>query len=101
MGSGGRTTIVTCAALFVLTGFIYGLRLDRVPPYLSHDEVAFSLHAHSIAATGRDVNGRRFPLFFQVNSQLWATPVVVYTTAALLKIAPLTETVIRLPSVIV
>lgn len=101
MDSGGRTTIATCAALFVLTGFVYGLRLDRVPPYLSHDEVAFSLHAHSIAATGRDVNGRRLPLFFQVNSQLWATPVVVYATAALLKIAPLTETVIRLPSVLV
>ena len=90
MGSGDRRTMaVTCGVLFALTCVVYGLFLQRVPPYLSHDEIVFSLNAHSIATTGRDANGRLFPLFFEINSQFWATPVVIYTTAVMLKVAQL------------
>ncbi len=93
-----RRTAVVCGALFLATFALYGLSLARTPPYLSHDEVVFSLSAHAIATTARDVKGRLLPLFFEINSLFWATPIVVYTTALLLKIAPLDETVIRLPS---
>ena len=100
MDSGERVrTALVCAALFALTAVVYGVALARVPPYLAHDEVAFSLNAHAIASTGRDVNGRRFPLFFEFPGQFWATPVAVYATAALLTVAPLAETTIRAPSV--
>lgn len=91
------------AALVLAAGtmMLYWQQLERVPPNLSHDEVIYSLHAKSIAATGRDVNGRLMPLFFQVAGGYWATPVSIYVTAAMLTILPLTETVVRMPNVII
>src|SRR5256885_15806375 len=45
---------------------LYFHRLDSVPPYLAHDEIIFSLHAHAIATTWHDLNDRLMPLFFHV-----------------------------------
>ena len=53
-----RATLVACATVFTATCVLYGLFLQRVPPYLSHDEIVFSLSAHSIATTGHDLQGR-------------------------------------------
>jgi 4-amino-4-deoxy-L-arabinose transferase-like glycosyltransferase len=91
--------LIACG-LGAATFLLYFHRLDYVPPYLAHDEIIFSLHGHAIATTWHDVNGRLLPLFFQVTTGYWATPVAIYTTALLLKIAPLTEVVARTPSVL-
>ena len=87
--------ILVALALAIATFVVYFHQIDRVPPHLAHDEVIYSLHAYNIATTGHDVNGRLLPLFFEVNSGYWATPVSIYTTALPLKILPLTETVVR------
>ncbi len=96
-----RTRDADRAAWAVVAGtaLLYGARLSYVPPYLAHDEVLFAMNAHDIAATGRDWHGRLLPLFFQNSDTYWATPIIVYTTAAVLKMLPLGETVIRLVTV--
>lgn len=87
--------------LALATFLLYFDRLDYVPPHLAHDEIIFSLQAHTIATTGHDVNGRLLPLYFEVTSGYWATPVSIYATALFLQVLPLTETVVRTPNVIV
>lgn len=77
---------------------LYAPALQRAPIYLAHDEVIFALNAHQIATTGRDLMGRVFPLYVGF---FWATPLNIYLTAALLKVAPLSEAFIRLPTVLV
>jgi 4-amino-4-deoxy-L-arabinose transferase-like glycosyltransferase len=81
---------------------IYALYLQRSPVYLAHDEVFFALQAHSIASSGHDLNGRFLPLYFQIAAAgFWATPVTIYLTALFLKFLPVSDAVIRLPSVLV
>ena len=93
---------VVLLALAVLA--LYAVWLEHTPPHLHRDEVMFALQAQSIASTGRDVEGRVFPLYFEMRSlgeHVWFHPVLVYFTALFLKVLPFTEAVIRLPSVIV
>ena len=81
---------------------IYGAKLEHTPPDLHRDEVAFALQAQSIASTGHDTEGRRFPLYFHIpafGEDVWFCPMLVYVTAATLKVLPLSETTVRLPSV--
>ena len=93
---------VVLLALAALT--LYGVWIEHTPPHLHRDEVMFALQAQSIASTGRDVEGRVFPLYFEMRSlgeHVWFHPVLVYFTALFLKVLPFTEAVIRLPSAIV
>src|SRR5262249_31635718 len=94
---GAALLAVAVAALAML----YAWRLADAPIYLSHDEVLFALHGQAIVTTGRDLNGRLLPLYFQITSNYWAQPFVVYATAASLAFLPLTEWSIRAPSVVV
>lgn len=87
--------------LVLFSIFLYGTFLSRVPVHLNQDELGFSLNAYSIAKTGFDENGRFMPLYFWHLGVIWATPVIVYLTALVLKILPLSEMAIRLPSAIV
>ena len=84
------TSIVLCSTF-----------LTRVPVHLNQDELGFSLNAYSIAKTGFDENGRFLPLYFWHLGVMWATPIVVYLTALVLKFLPLSEVTIRLPSVFI
>jgi len=92
-------------SLFLLVAFaLYAVDLGRAPIYLHEAEVVFALHAHSIAMTAHDTNGRLLPLYFQVpaiGENVWFHPVIVYFMAPFLRLLPLTESVIRLPSVFV
>lgn len=83
------------------TLLLYAPLLSYVPAYLDHDEIVFSLNAQSIATTGRDVQGRLLPLFFEIAPRFWGTPVIEYTTALVLKILPLSESVVRMPSMLI
>jgi len=90
--------VTTAFALAIGTALVYAPFLQRSPVYLAHDEVIFALNAYSLATTGRDIVGRYLPLYV---GDYWATPLNIYLTALLLKIAPLSEALIRLPSVAV
>jgi 4-amino-4-deoxy-L-arabinose transferase-like glycosyltransferase len=92
---------VIAIVLAASAAFLYGRRLDYAPPHLEIDEVLIALDAHSVATTGHDVRGERLPLYFPVGATSWYQPVIIYLTALVLKIAPLSETSIRIPTVLV
>lgn len=83
---------------------IYVWRLGSAPVHLYNTEVMFGLQAHSIAWTARDVNGRLLPLYFQmrpIGDNVWFQPMLVYLTAPFVRVLPLSEWAIRLPTVMV
>ncbi len=85
----------------IIAVVLYSVYLKEVPIHLNQDELGFSLNAYSIAKTGFDENNRFLPLYFWHLGVMWSTPIIVYLTALVLKILPLTEEVIRIPSVII
>jgi len=86
-------------AVGALALVLYVPGLNRVPPYLHHDEVFFSNQAYAVAKTGRDTAGHFLPAFFEVYPGWWYQPILVYFSALFLTVLPFTETAIRLPSV--
>ncbi len=89
-------------ALAVVVAAFYATRLSYVPIYLIHDEVKFSLQAQSIAASGRDLNGRLLPLYFaEPEFKAGRDPVMIYVTALALKALPLSQFAVRLPTALV
>jgi 4-amino-4-deoxy-L-arabinose transferase-like glycosyltransferase len=83
---------------------LYSIGLDQVPPYLHDAEVQFALHARAIASTAHDTNGRFLPVYFQmpaIGENVWFHPVIVYMTAAVLTLVPLSEASVRFATVLV
>jgi 4-amino-4-deoxy-L-arabinose transferase-like glycosyltransferase len=81
---------------------LYGARLDHTPAHMHRDEALFALQSMSIAATGDDVDGRRLPLYFEMRplgEHVWFQPLLVYATAAVVKLLPASQSTFRLPSV--
>jgi 4-amino-4-deoxy-L-arabinose transferase-like glycosyltransferase len=95
-----RTVTVLLALLLAGSGaWLYLTRLGDVPAYLMHDEVQGALQAHAIATTGRDLSGRLLPLYFtEPEFPPGRDPVLVYVTAAGLKLLPFTEWGTRAPT---
>ena len=91
-----NAALVGVAALVIYAPF-----LSYSPVYLPHDEMFFALQAHAIASSGHDLHGTAAPLYFPILRGYWAQPLLVYFTALFLKVLPLSETSIRLPTVIV
>lgn len=96
-----KLLLIILIVLLLPVLIIYGAFLERTPVHLNQDELGFSLNAYSIAKTGFDESGRFFPLYFWHLGVMWSTPIIVYLTAVVLKTIPLSETAIRVPSVIV
>lgn len=92
------------ALLAAGTLILYTANIGHAPIYLHEAEVLFALHAQSIATTLHDTNGRLLPLYFQmpqIGENVWFHPMAVYAMVPFLKVLPLSETAIRLPSVLV
>ncbi len=108
-----RALAVPAAALaLVATLWLYAHRLDEVPAYLGLDEFHFAVHAHSLATTGRDLNGSLLPVFISLEDPLgdhavlawgttWYHPIGFYAVAAALAALPLSEWTVRLPFVLI
>jgi 4-amino-4-deoxy-L-arabinose transferase-like glycosyltransferase len=96
-----RDRVLVCLllpAVFIL----YAWRLSDTPVALHDAEVLFALHARAIAQTMHDANGRFMPLYFQmpqIGANVWFHPILVYVTAAFLKVLPLSEWAVRSPTV--
>jgi 4-amino-4-deoxy-L-arabinose transferase-like glycosyltransferase len=88
-------------ALVIAAALLYGYRLADAPIHVHYDEVLFGLEADAIARTGRDTNGRTLPLYFQVDTNVWYQPIAIYFSALVLKVLPLSDSAIRLPTVLV
>ena len=96
-----RARSLAIAAVLVAAAILYTARLDRVPPFLSTDETAFALQAHSIATTAHDTNGRLLPVYFQMSGNVWFHPALVYCMAPVLAVVRPTPWAVRLPTVVV
>jgi 4-amino-4-deoxy-L-arabinose transferase-like glycosyltransferase len=99
-----RSRLAPLALLAAGTLILYSANIGHAPIYLHEAEVLFALHAQSIATTLHDTNGRLLPLYFQmpqVGENVWFHPMVVYAMVPFLKVLPLSETAIRLPSALV
>lgn len=92
--------LVTATVLAVGAFVLYAFQLATTPPSLSEDEIVIAMTAQSIATTGTDLFGRRWPLFLQMTEGSWYYPVIVYSIAFVLQVLPLSEFAIRLPTVI-
>ncbi len=79
--------------------------------YFGGDEAHFAVGAHSIVATGRNLNGDFMPVFFNLADPLggkkqpwgdtWYQPLLHYLAAIFVALMPFTVTTIRLPMAIV
>lgn len=95
-------TLAQAAVAAALAGALYAIGLAVSPPHLTHDEIKFALQAKSIADTGRDINGRFLPLYFQEPGfSVGRDPICIYVMAAVLRVLPLSEMSIRLSTAIV
>jgi 4-amino-4-deoxy-L-arabinose transferase-like glycosyltransferase len=93
----GLRTIAIGVLLAVSVATLYATRLGFAPVYLMHDESQFALQAQSIAAIGRDLSGRRLPIYFtEPEFPAGRDPVIIYATAAVLQVLPLSESSVRL-----
>jgi 4-amino-4-deoxy-L-arabinose transferase-like glycosyltransferase len=96
-------------AIAVIAAALYTYGLDRVPAALTLDEAHFSVHAHAIAETGRNLNGQRLPLLISLADpggepitvpwgETYYLPLGIYLIAGALQVLPLDEATVRLPS---
>ena len=70
--------------------------------YLARDEIGFGRQAYTFATTGKDLDGNSFPLFFgEPAYHVGRDPLLIYVTAALLKVFPLSDFIVRLPNALV
>jgi hypothetical protein len=80
--------------------------------YFGGDESHFAIVAHSVATTGRNLNGDFMPLFFKLTDptadlkpmpwgDTWYQPLLFYVIALVLKLAPMSEATVRLPVAII
>ena len=101
-----RPTLLAILLLAAAVAALYAYRLSDSPIYLTPDEVVIGLDAHALATTGADLRGRTLPLYFQIDEfqvkgTIWYQPAIMYLTAAVLTMAPLTEWAIRSPAVVI
>jgi 4-amino-4-deoxy-L-arabinose transferase-like glycosyltransferase len=88
--------------LLVAVAALYSARLDHTPPHLHRDEAVFALQSISVAKTGRDIDGRLLPLYFEMRllrEHVWFQPMLVYLTAPVLAVVQPSQAVFRMPSV--
>jgi 4-amino-4-deoxy-L-arabinose transferase-like glycosyltransferase len=74
-------------------------QLDRVPPSLYWDETSIGYNAWSIATTGRDEHGSRYPYFFKAFGE-YKLPGYIYSSALFTKFLGPSPWAVRLPSAI-
>ncbi|MEO7157685.1 MAG: glycosyltransferase family 39 protein [Vicinamibacterales bacterium] len=98
----GKALVVVALIAGLAAASVYATRLGYAPIYLTHDEVNFSLQAISIAETGRDLNGRWFPVYFsEPEFTAGRDPMMIYVTALALTVLPLSDAAVRLPTALV
>lgn len=99
-----RKSLVRLVLFALAVQVLYASGLGHTPPHLHRDEVEIALQSHALATTGRDVDGRLFPLYFRMHNlgeNVWFHPLIVYVTAVFMWFLPFTEAAIRFPMTVV
>jgi 4-amino-4-deoxy-L-arabinose transferase-like glycosyltransferase len=97
----GRAILIVLLLAAAATA-LYTTRLGTAPRYLARDEIGFGRQAYTFATTGKDLDGNAVPLFFgEPAYHVGRDPLLIYATAALLKVFPLSDVMVRLPNALV
>ncbi len=89
-------------AVLATAAVVYLMRLGSAPLYLAPDEAIIANDAVALARTGRTLDGVLMPLYVFVEvSGNWFMPAIYYVSALFLKVLPLSEWSIRLPTVLI
>lgn len=90
-----RRFAVAFAVGVVLVLVLRFAALGRIPPGVYVDEASYGYNAFSVAQTGHDEHGVRFPVFFAAFGE-YKSPVFIYALAALVKLFGLSIVTARL-----
>ncbi len=96
---------IALAVVLLIATLLYFRNLGSAPLNIGVDEARFTVHAQSLSATSRDIDGARLPLFFHIinplspdnGSDIWWQPMLFYLVAAVFRVAPVSEAAVRLP----
>jgi 4-amino-4-deoxy-L-arabinose transferase-like glycosyltransferase len=99
MKESGKGFWLAAGLLLTITCFAHFWKIGLVPAGLYGDECSIAYNAYSIAETGADEYGTRYPLFFR-GFDNYHDPVMVYTLVPLVSMFGLEEWAVRLPSAI-
>ncbi len=91
-----KTAIILTIIVFLAAGLRF-YKLTQIPPGLYWDEISVGYNAYSIAQTGKDEYGKRFPLSFRAFGD-YKYPGYIYATAVSIKLFGRTDFAIRFPS---
>lgn len=91
---------IALAALAATIVAAYSWRLASDPIYLSRDEVLVALDAHAMAQTGHSGDGTFLPLYWHMGHNSWASPMRMYVSALVFRVAHISEGSSRVPSLI-
>jgi 4-amino-4-deoxy-L-arabinose transferase-like glycosyltransferase len=94
-----RTWIGVLAGLAIVAAALCFVRITTNPPGFYIDESSIAYNAHTIARTGADENGVRWPLYFSAFGD-YKNPVYIYILAALFRLTGPSMLVPRLLSAI-
>ena len=86
-------------AILILASILRLYKLDKYPVSLSWDEVAIGYNAYSIAQTGKDEYGQKFPLLSKSFND-YKLPGYIYLDSIFIKLFGLSIFTVRLPSAI-
>ncbi len=87
------------AFIFILGFLLRFWRIGEVPPGLNRDEASIGYTAYSLIATGKDEYGKSWPVSFKSFGD-WKLPLYIYLDIVPIKLLGLTDTAVRLPSVL-
>lgn len=87
------------SVILILAIFVRCYRFGQIPDGLQQDETSIGYNAYSIAQTGSDEHGRYLPQNFQAFGE-YKLPGYIYATSIAVKYLGLSETSIRLTSLL-
>lgn len=91
-----KTTVILLS-IVILAGILRFYKLSLVPPGLYWDEISLGYNAYSIAQTGKDEYGKRYPVSFRAFGD-YKYPGYIYTTALSIKLFGRSDFAVRFPS---
>lgn len=95
----GKLSWAILGFLIILIGFFHLWQLGTLPRGLHNDEASIGYNAYLISTSGKDEHGFFLPLYFKAFGE-YKNPLHVYTTAGLFTLFGVSETTLRLTSVV-
>lgn len=88
--------------IFIIAAIGLGIRLyqvEKVPPFLSNDEISIAYDSYSISKTGKDEHNHLWPISFESHGT-YKAPLYSYILAPLIMMGGNTDLVAKIPSIL-